>query len=60
MTGKYATKIGMNNFVIPSDEPWGLPLSEKTIAEYFKEAGYKTALIGKWHLGFYKVSDAEQ
>jgi len=28
-----------------------LPASEKTIARYFKEAGYKTASIGKWHLG---------
>lgn len=29
----------------------GLPQSEKTIASYLKAAGYKTAWIGKWHLG---------
>ena len=29
----------------------GLPLTETTIADRLKAAGYRTALFGKWHLG---------
>lgn len=34
-----------------SDPPFGLAADEKTMGEYMKEAGYQTALFGKWHLG---------
>lgn len=35
----------MQHFVIAPDQPYGLPLEEKTMAEYLKEAGYSTNLV---------------
>lgn len=34
----------------PNDKR-GLPLTERTIADHLKAAGYRTGLVGKWHLG---------
>ncbi len=32
-------------------EDLGLPLDQNTIADYLKDLGYVTAIIGKWHMG---------
>ncbi|MGB0372889.1 MAG: sulfatase-like hydrolase/transferase [Opitutales bacterium] len=52
MTGSYAQRVGLNSIVYKHrDGPIGLNPDEITLPELLKTGGYKTALIGKWHLG---------
>ena len=53
MTGKWPDTIG-HTFNMHDSLKYGLPLLEKTMADYFKEMGYVTGIIGKWHLGMQK------
>ncbi|MCO6048072.1 sulfatase-like hydrolase/transferase [Aeoliella sp. ICT_H6.2] len=53
LTGRYQQRFG-HEFNIPPaySETNGLPLSEATIADAMKSAGYRTIALGKWHLGY--------
>jgi len=51
MTGRYPYRYGLQTMVIPSVSSYGLDTSEFLMPQALKEAGYKTAIIGKWHLG---------
>jgi len=53
MTGKHPIHTGMQTDVICESEPYGLGLNEKLLPQYFKEIGYKTHIVGKWHLGYF-------
>jgi arylsulfatase A len=50
LTGRYATRVGVPNALCPTDTT-GLSLTDPTIAEILKPAGYQTMCVGKWHLG---------
>ena len=50
LTGRYATHTGVYTVVRPG-APWGLPLAERMLPQALREAGYTTAICGKWHLG---------
>lgn len=51
MTGRYPFRYGLQTAVIPSVSDYGLDTSEWLMPQCLKDAGYKTAIIGKWHLG---------
>lgn len=49
ITGRYGHRFGYECNL--EDRTNGLSLDEQTIADVFKANGYRTAAIGKWHLG---------
>ncbi|MDY3562728.1 arylsulfatase [Gemmata sp. JC673] len=53
MTGRYPMRHGLQVGVVRPWAQYGLPLDERTVAEGLKDAGYTTAVIGKWHLGHF-------
>jgi arylsulfatase len=50
LTGCYPNRVGISGALMP-DAQIGLNPSEETIPEILKNRNYKTAAIGKWHLG---------
>lgn len=50
LTGCYPNRIGMSGALFPWSEE-ALNPEEETIAEILKAKGYKTGMVGKWHLG---------
>ena len=49
MTGEYPWRKGAA--ILPGDAALIIPENRQTLPDLFKKAGYKTAIVGKWHLG---------
>jgi arylsulfatase A-like enzyme len=52
LTGRHPIRAGVPHILAGKrDETPGLPASETTIATILRDSGYRTGLVGKWHLG---------
>ncbi len=51
MTGRYPLRYGLQVGVVRPYSPYGLSLAERLLPAALRDAGYDTAIVGKWHLG---------
>jgi len=53
MSGRYPMRDGLQQAVIKSASPYGMPLNLTILPQELQKVGYATHMIGKWHLGFF-------
>ncbi len=51
LTGRYQQRVGIVDVIVGYRDEHGLEPSEATLPSLMKQAGYQTALFGKWHCG---------
>lgn len=56
MTGRWPIRYGMGESVITPWREYGLPTTERTVANMLADAGYtRRGIFGKWHLGHFRT-----
>ena len=56
MTGRYPMRHGLQTGVVKPWATYGLPLEERILPQALKTAGYRTVILGKWHLGCHEAA----
>jgi len=52
LTGRFPARAGVPGNVSSTEGQSGMPTEELTMAELLRSSGYRTAHVGKWHLGY--------
>ncbi|MDM4014497.1 sulfatase family protein [Roseiconus lacunae] len=68
MTGRYASEFGIHDFIPmpghklfdPQQQVFLDPDQSQTFAELLRQQGYRTGLVGKWHLGDWTLPGHER
>ena len=59
LTGRYCWRTWAKTGCIWANDPCLIEPDRPTIASVFREAGYETVMVGKWHLGFGSPDDPQ-
>lgn len=51
LTGTYSWRQRPGSSIAPGDAPLSIPVGTATVPSLLKQAGYRTGVVGKWHLG---------